>query len=183
DRNTTDTISGVLGATPAPITAATETGNTVTITAGGAYSVGQQILISNVAPAGFNGTFTITAVGSGTFSYFDATAGLVSTSVANSTAGAITSNLNVNGKGTLVLGGANLFTGTVNMTEGVTNIQNQSALGVNLNAATVVAGAQLQLQGTFPNIAKNIILNGNGIQVGGAAPDGTGALRLLDPGA
>ena len=69
DRNTTDTISGSFGATPAIINAASEVGNTVTATASGFYSIGQQITIANLSgvnPATSTFTYLDTNVGLGT---------------------------------------------------------------------------------------------------------------------
>ena len=60
-------------------TGATESGNTVTITTSGHQFlvVGQTVTISGVAEAGYNGTFTVTAVPSqSTFQYTAATGGL-----------------------------------------------------------------------------------------------------------
>ncbi len=61
------------------ISAATESSTTVTITTGVAnsFSVGQQVVISGVTPAGYNGTFTITSIIDSThFTYTDATSSL-----------------------------------------------------------------------------------------------------------
>jgi hypothetical protein len=60
-------------------TGATESGNTVTITTTAAhgFNVGSPVTIAGVGVAGYNGTFTITAITSTTkFTYTDATAGL-----------------------------------------------------------------------------------------------------------
>jgi autotransporter-associated beta strand protein len=59
-------------------TGATEAGSTVTITTTTAHTfqVGDQVLITGVGVAGYNGTFTITSVTSTTFTYTDSTTGL-----------------------------------------------------------------------------------------------------------
>ena len=53
----------------AAITAASETGATVTITAVNTYKVGEQVTIAGMTPAGYNGTFTITSATPGNFTY------------------------------------------------------------------------------------------------------------------
>ena len=57
---------------------AAESGNTVTITttAPHYFSAGQSVIIAGVTVAGYNGTFTITAVSTTTITYTDATTGL-----------------------------------------------------------------------------------------------------------
>jgi len=68
--NKTETISG---------SGATESGSTVTITTStvNGFSVGQTVLIAGVGVAGYNGTFTITALTSSSkFTYTDPTTGL-----------------------------------------------------------------------------------------------------------
>ena len=75
------TGAAVLGRAPAVTpTAASESGSTVTITAPNTleagYVVGQSVTIAGITPAGFNGNYIITAIGSGTFSYTDTNTGL-----------------------------------------------------------------------------------------------------------
>ena len=68
---------------PPAITAATESGNVVTITTATAtgLSVGNLTTISGVGVAGYNGTFTVTSVASDTsFTYTDSNAGLAASS-------------------------------------------------------------------------------------------------------
>ncbi len=57
------------------ITAATESGTTVTITTAGSlsYISGQTVAIAGVGVSGYNGTFTITSVSGSTFTYTDTT--------------------------------------------------------------------------------------------------------------
>lgn len=52
-----------------PTTGGASSGTTATVTVAGTYNVGDVIFVSDVTPAGYNGTYTITAVGSGTISY------------------------------------------------------------------------------------------------------------------
>src|SRR5438045_4551631 len=58
------------------ITGASESISTVTITSSLAPTVGDFVTITGVSPAGYNGTFAVISVGSGTFSYTDPIAGL-----------------------------------------------------------------------------------------------------------
>src|SRR5262249_55419048 len=65
------------------ISAASEAGNTVSITTAQAHNltVGQTVVISGVGVAGYNGTFTIDSVPSATtFTYTNSTAGLAGSS-------------------------------------------------------------------------------------------------------
>ena len=75
DSQTTAAIS-YPRATPAAGSSATPTamsnsGSTVTVTAAGTYVVGEAITMTGVTPAGFNGTYLVSAVGTGTFAYVD----------------------------------------------------------------------------------------------------------------
>ena len=84
------------------------------------------------------------------------------------------------GTGTLTLapsaGNDNSYTGTTTISQGIVNIQSNSALGSADNLAgsgtTVNAGAQLQVQGNIAVGAERLVLNGTGVS-------GTGALRNL----
>jgi uncharacterized repeat protein (TIGR01451 family) len=70
---------------------ATEVGNTVTITTAAAhgYAVGQQVTISGVGVAGYNGTFTITSIPTTTtFTYTAAATGLAASGGGTVTSGA-----------------------------------------------------------------------------------------------
>ncbi len=67
----------------AAIAAATETGNTVTITTSAAhsFSVGDQVVVAGVGENGYNGTFTITSIPNSTsFTYTNTTTGLAASS-------------------------------------------------------------------------------------------------------
>ncbi len=52
-----------------PITAASETGTQVTITAANAFADGQQVTIAGILPAGYDGTFTLTSASATQFTY------------------------------------------------------------------------------------------------------------------
>jgi autotransporter-associated beta strand protein len=70
--------------------------------------------------------------------------------------------------GTLILSGANTYSGTTLITNGVLNIQNNTALGATNSGTTVGSGAALELQGGITNGAEALALNGTGISSGGA---------------
>ena len=63
------------------------------------------------------------------------------------------------GLGTLILSGANAFSGGVAVSAGILNIQASTALGVSTAAASVASGATLQLQGGI-TVANPLTLNG-----------------------
>jgi hypothetical protein len=75
----------------AATTAASGTGSTATITFGTAFvaPVGSSITISGVTPAGYNGTYTVTASSAGSVSFASTTTG------AQTVAGTITSGFNI----------------------------------------------------------------------------------------
>jgi len=84
----------LLARLPLGIAGATESGSTVTITTSKAhpYAVGDQVQISGVGVAGYNGTFTVTEVPSPTsFTYADSQTGL-----APSGGGVVTGNYTLN---------------------------------------------------------------------------------------
>src|SRR5207247_1416659 len=60
----------------------------------------------------------------------------------------VSNSIQKGGTGTLVLTGDNQFTGTVNVTQGVLNIQRSTALGAVSGGTLVRQGATLQLQQT-----------------------------------
>ncbi len=72
------------------------------------------------------------------------------------------------GAGTLVLSGANTYTGATTISAGVLNIQNNSALGTNAAGASVTSGAALQMQGGITESGEALTLNGTGIATDGA---------------
>ncbi|WP_395753590.1 autotransporter-associated beta strand repeat-containing protein [Prosthecobacter sp.] len=72
------------------------------------------------------------------------------------------------GSGTLILSGANTYTGATTVSTGVLNIQNASALGTTAGGTSVASGAALQIQGSITTGAEALTLNGTGISSDGA---------------
>jgi hypothetical protein len=72
-------VSSLISPGPTQMATASETGTTVTVTvpSTNGYAVGDTVAIAGMAPAGYNGSWTITAVPTGTtFTYTNSTAGL-----------------------------------------------------------------------------------------------------------
>jgi len=72
------------------------------------------------------------------------------------------------GAGTLTLTGANSYKGGTNITSGVVNIQNNTALGTSGGGTSVTAGAALQLQNGVTVTGETLTLRGTGIANDGA---------------
>lgn len=72
------------------------------------------------------------------------------------------------GAGTLVLSGANTYTGITTITAGALNIQNATGLGTTAAGTLVQTGAALELQGGIAVGAEALTLNGTGVANGGA---------------
>ncbi len=64
--------------------------------------------------------------------------------------------------GTLVLSGANTYTGATTVSAGTLNIQNATALGTTASGTTVSSGATLQLQGGITVGAEALTISGTG---------------------
>ncbi|MBV5314953.1 MAG: autotransporter-associated beta strand repeat-containing protein [Prolixibacteraceae bacterium] len=99
-------------------------------------------------------------------------------------AGAVT--LTKTTSGTVILSGANSYTGLTSVSSGIVNIQNATALGTTALGTTVSSGAALQIQGGITVGAETLSLNGTGISNDGAlrniSGDNTwgGAITLAD---
>ena len=125
---------------PQAISAATESGNTVTLTAPGTYTPGETITVAGIAPNAFDGTYTVTAVASGTITYTDPTAGLTATSLTGATLGtpSVTAPSNTSANWRLdqvqILSAGAFAIPTV-----TTQPQSQSVLGGNTATFTVAA--------------------------------------------
>ncbi|MEY4939159.1 MAG: hypothetical protein RIQ93_894, partial [Verrucomicrobiota bacterium] len=79
------------------------------------------------------------------------------------------------GSGTLVLSGANTYTGTTTVSAGVLNIQDNTALGTTAGGTSVTSGAALQIQGGITVGAEALTLNGTGVSSDGALRNISGA--------
>lgn len=72
------------------------------------------------------------------------------------------------GTGSLVLSGANTYTGLTTVSAGVLNVQNATGLGTTAGATSVTSGAALELEGGIVITGEALTLNGNGIASSGA---------------
>jgi autotransporter-associated beta strand protein len=66
------------------------------------------------------------------------------------------------GTGTLILSGANTFTGATAVNAGILNIQSATALGTVAGGVTVASGAELQIQGAIAVGAEALTIAGTG---------------------
>src|SRR5262249_34009744 len=73
---------------------------------------------------------------------------------------------------TLILSGANTYTGATAVNTGILNIRHSEALGTTAGGTTVTSGEELQLQGNIAVGAEAITLTGTGAST-------TGALRNI----
>jgi|GEM_PF-2942358 len=167
-------------------------GGTGTLTLGGNVTInasagGSTISVGTLALGGANRIFTV-ADG----------AAAVDLLVSSQITGAV--QLTKAGTGTMVLTGANSYSGITAVSAGVLNIQNSSALGSTANGVTIANGAELQLEnnitiaaaeavtsvrgsgtgtsGAIRNMADNNTFNGQITLVGGAATFGSDAGTL-----
>ncbi len=83
--------------------------------------------------------------------------------------------LNASGSGSLVLSGANTYSGTTVLNSGVMNIRNATALGSTAAGTSVAAGAAIQIQGGISVGAEALTLNGMGVSNLGALRNISGA--------
>ena len=72
------------------------------------------------------------------------------------------------GAGTWILSGANTYNGGTTISAGTLKLGNAAALGASTGAASVTAGAVLDLNGTVMTNTNALTLNGSGISSGGA---------------
>jgi len=86
-----------------------------------------------------------------------------------------TNALTKSGTGTLVLGGLNTYSGTTEVSAGVLNLRNASALGATSSGTTVDSNGSLQLQGGIAVGAEPLTLNNAGVSGAGAIENVSGA--------
>ena len=72
------------------------------------------------------------------------------------------------GAGTVILSGANAYTGSTTVSVGVLTAAHATALGTSAGATSVISGAELRLQGGIAIGAEALTLNGTGISSAGA---------------
>jgi autotransporter-associated beta strand protein len=154
--NTTSTSTN-----PAQYSGLITLGANATISANGAStSPARSILLSN--------TGTITGSG------FTLTVDGVNDTTISSIIGTGTGGVNKTGAGTLLLSGANTYTGATNVSAGRLRLGNVSALGYNASsttasAVTVSSGATLDLNGKTVTNANSLTISGTGAGTYGGA--------------
>jgi autotransporter-associated beta strand protein len=89
----------------------------------------------------------------------------VSATISSQLAGS-SRGLTKEGAGTLILSGANTYTGVTNINSGILNIQNNTALGTTANGTVVGTSAKLQLQNNITVTGEALTLNGGGLVLG-----------------
>src|SRR5262249_42095894 len=112
------------------------------------------ILDGPVSMAGVENTFNVTSTGL--------------TAVAGQLSGGSSAQLTKTGPGTLVLSGNNSYQSVTNPTAGVIQVQNSTALSQFSVPVIVANGAAVQVLGSGLAVAAPLILNGTGINNGGA---------------
>lgn len=174
--------AGTLVAGSATALGATGSGN-ATLVAGGAtlalsgsdFTTSETLAINGqgVAAAGalrnLSGNNTVSgAISLGSESSVGAAAGTTLTS-----SGVISGGFGLTkvGDGTLVLSGANSYTGTTAVNAGVIEVRNNSSLGTTGSPTTVASGAAVAFNGASLSVAENFTLAGDG--------GGQGALRAI----
>jgi len=145
------------------VTIAPGTGGTLQLGSGG-------INVNTGAPTGSTISAPVILGANNTWTVTDAATTLTVSGAVSETGGVRT--LGKAGSGTLVLSGANTYTGATSVTAGALNIQNAAALGTTAAGTSVSSGAALQIQGGITVGAEALSLNGTGIST-------TGALRNI----
>lgn len=148
-------LNGTGPGTPVAITAASETGTTVTITTAtpDGFQNGEMVTIDGISPPGYSGTFPITVLDATHFTY-TAPASLGAATLSSAVA------IPAIGHGALEnLSGNNILTGTV-------NLQSSSSIGVDTNA---VFPSQLTITGDVTGPWSSTLTKVGGATLGLAA--------------
>ena len=188
----TNNLSGVLSGTGGlvKVGAGTQILSGTTNSYGGTTTIGAGVLnVGTLANAGqnssigTNGTIIITnggvlqyggstvsidrninlASGSGVIGVTNSATSLTIAGVISNTGSLVKTNA-----GELILSGANTYSGTTLITNGVLNIQNNTGLGATNSGTTVGSGAALELEGGVSIGAEALTINGTGISAAGA---------------
>ncbi|MFZ4059010.1 MAG: beta strand repeat-containing protein, partial [Ferruginibacter sp.] len=140
------------------------------ITGSGLLTLGGTVTVSNVVSGtGNNGASIGCPVALGAnriFSVADDGTAATDLSVNGIISGVFT--LTKNGLGTMVVSGANSYTGATTVSVGKLNVQNATGLGTVAGGVVVSTGAALELQGGISIGAEALDLSGEGISAGGA---------------
>ncbi|HEY4414306.1 MAG TPA: autotransporter-associated beta strand repeat-containing protein, partial [Verrucomicrobiae bacterium] len=128
--------------------------------AGGAIQIGNNDASGNLPAAG-------NILNNGALVY----ARVDTVTISNVIAG--TGTLTNNGSGTLVLAGANTFSGATVVSQGTLQIANNSALGTTNGPTIIASGATLDINGSAGNTRR---LGGEPIVISGSGASGAGAL-------
>lgn len=118
------------------------------------------------------GTLTLSHPGSITGSTFPLTVRGAGNTVIESSIDTTSGSLDKQGSGTLTLKGSNTYSGSISVTAGVLNLQNNTAAGTTAGGVGVASGAALQLQG-------GIIVGNEALNLVGTGVSNTGALRNI----
>jgi fibronectin-binding autotransporter adhesin len=118
------------------------------------------------------GSLTLSDPGSLTGATFTLSVGGTGNTIINSIIDTTTGGIAKVDAGTLILTGANTFSGGVNITGGVVNIQNSAALGTTAGGVIVGAGSALELQG-------GVTVGNEALTPSGTGVSGNGVLRNI----
>jgi len=138
-----------------------------TNTYGGAVTLGSATRINSDA-----GTLTLS--GAITGAGIALTVGGSGDTVLGGNIGTTTGTVTKDGAGTLSLGGVNTYTGGTTISAGTLKVTSPTGLGASSSAASLTAGAVLDLSGTLMTNTNALTLNGTGISSGGALINSSG---------
>jgi autotransporter-associated beta strand protein len=121
------------------------------------------------------GNITLSNIGTITGSGFGLTVDGASNTTINSIIGTDNGGITKNGTGTLILSGANTFTGNIAVNAGRLQLNNAGAIGSSSSpSVTVASGATFDLNGITASNSNNLTISGTGAAGYGAALINTG---------